>query len=99
QSGPKRIRSWRVPPNWSPGDWLEELTAVGIGAAWQAVCDFDAARGVPLAGFGCCRIVTRCLARYCTEWRYALHLAAGDSREQATTFRHTESSASCAATA
>jgi hypothetical protein len=40
QSGFKRIRSWRVPPNWSWGDWFEELAAVGTAAAWQAVCDF-----------------------------------------------------------
>jgi hypothetical protein len=59
--GFKRIRSWRVPPNWSPSDWFEEMAAVGTAAAWQAVCEFDPARGVPLAGFGCCRIISRCL--------------------------------------
>ena len=69
QFGFKRIRSWRVPPNWSRGDWFEELAAVGTAAAWQAICDFDPARGVPLAGFGYCRMMTRCLARYRKEWR------------------------------
>jgi hypothetical protein len=43
QFGFKRIRSWRVPPNWSRGDWFEELAAVGTAAAWQAVCEFDPA--------------------------------------------------------
>ena len=52
QSGVKRIRSWRVPPNWSRSDWFEELTAVGTAAAWQAVREFDPERGIPLAGFG-----------------------------------------------
>ena len=85
QSGFKRIRSWHVPPNWSRGDWFEELAAVGTAAAWQALCDFDPDRGVPLAGFGYCRIVSRCLARYRKEWRYALRLVASDSCENETT--------------
>jgi RNA polymerase sigma factor (sigma-70 family) len=89
QSGLKRSRSWRVPPNWSRDDWLEELAAVATAAAWQALCDFDPDRGVPLAGFGYCRIISRCLARYRKEWRYALHLVASDSREEeSTTFKH-----------
>jgi DNA-directed RNA polymerase specialized sigma24 family protein len=98
QSGFKRIRSWRVPPNWSRGDWFEELAAVGTAAAWQAVCDFDPARGVPLAGFGYCRMMTRCLACYRKEWRYALHLVASDSCEkETTTFKHSALAASSAA--
>src|SRR4051794_31603686 len=82
QSGFKRVRSWRVPPNWSRGDWFEELTAVGTAAAWQAACEFDSDRGVPLAGFGYCRMMTRCLSRYRKEWRYALHLVDNDSCEK-----------------
>jgi len=98
QTGFKRIRSWRVPPNWSPGDWFEELTAVGTAAAWQAVCDFDPKRGVPLAGFGFCRMMTRCLSRYRKEWKYALHLVVSDSCEQETTaFKQSELTASSAA--
>ena len=98
QSGFKRIRSWRVPPNWSRADWFEELTAVGTAAAWQAACEFDPKRGVPLAGFGYCRMMTRCLARYRKEWRYALHLVASDSCEnETTTSKHSGLAASCAA--
>src|SRR5262245_10510651 len=82
QSGLKRIRSWRVPPNWSQADWLEELAAVATAAAWQALCDFDPDRDVPLASFGYYRIMSRCLARYRKEWRYALHLVASDSGEE-----------------
>jgi RNA polymerase sigma factor (sigma-70 family) len=97
QSGLKRTRSWRVPPNWSRDDWSEELAAVATAAAWQALCDFDPDRGVPLAGFGYCRIISRCLARYRKEWRYALHLVASDSREEeSTTFEHPELTASSA---
>ena len=95
QSGLKRTRSWRVPPNWSRDDWLEELAAVATAAAWQALCDFDPDRGVPLAGFGYCRIISRCLARYRKEWRYALHLVASDSREEGSrTFERPELNAS-----
>src|SRR5213080_2181247 len=98
QSGFKRIRSWRVPPNWSRCDWFDELAAVGTAAAWQAVCDFDPARGVPLAGFGYCRMITRCLSRYRKEWRYALHLVANDSRQnETTTFKNSGLAASSAA--
>jgi RNA polymerase sigma factor (sigma-70 family) len=97
QSGLKRIRSWRVPPNWSRDDWLEELAAVGTAAAWQAVCDFDPDRRVPLARFGYYRMMTRCLSRYRNEWRYALHLVASDSREkETTTSNHTDLAASSA---
>jgi RNA polymerase sigma factor (sigma-70 family) len=98
QSGFKRIRSWRVPPNWSPGDWFDELAAVGAAAAWQAVCDFDPERGIPLAGFGYCRMMTRCLSCYRKEWRYALHLVASDSgEEETTTFKQPGLTASSAA--
>ena len=86
-----------MPPNWSRGDWFEELAAVATAAAWQALCDFDPDRGVPLAGFGYCRMMTRCLARYRKEWRYALHLVASDSREEeSTTFERPELIASSA---
>ena len=100
QAGFKRIRSWHVPPNWSRGDWFEEVTAVGTAAAWQAVCEFDSERGVPLAGFGHCRMMTRCLARYRKEWSYALHLVESDScQKQTTTFKHSGLAASSAAKA
>ena len=100
QFGFKRIRSWHVPPNWSRGDWFEEVTAVGTAAAWQAICEFDSERGVPLAGFGYCRMMTRCFARYRKEWRYALHLVDSDSCEkQTTTFKHPGLAASSAAKA
>jgi RNA polymerase sigma factor (sigma-70 family) len=98
ESGFKRIRSWRVPPNWSPCDWFEELSAVGTAAACQAVCEFDPELGVPLASFGYCRMISRCLARYRKEWRYALHLVLSDPCEKETTpFKHPDSAALSAA--
>jgi RNA polymerase sigma factor (sigma-70 family) len=87
RSGFKRIRSWQVPPNWSRTDWIEELAAVATAAVWQAVCEFDPKRGVPLAGFAYCRMTSRCLACYRKEWRYALHIDAKDScKEQTRSF-------------
>jgi DNA-directed RNA polymerase specialized sigma24 family protein len=98
QSGLKRTRSWRVPPNWSRTDWLEELAAVATAAAWQAVCEFDPELGVPLACFGYCRLISRCLSRYRKEWRYALHLVASDYCEkETTTFKQPGLAASSAA--
>jgi RNA polymerase sigma factor (sigma-70 family) len=85
QSGLRRIQCWRVPPNWSRGDWLEELAAVGTAAAWEALCDFDSERGVPLARFAYWRMMSRCLVRYRKEWRYALHIDASVCWEEETT--------------
>jgi RNA polymerase sigma factor (sigma-70 family) len=77
---------------------LDELAAVATAAAWQALCEFDPDRGVPLACFGYCRIITRCLAHYRKEWRYALHLVASDSCEgESTTFERSELNASFSA--
>lgn len=85
QAGLRRIQSWRVPPNWSRTDWIEELAAVATAAIWQAVCEFDLKRGVPFSGFAYCRMMSRCLACYRKEWRYALHIDAKDScKEQPT---------------
>src|SRR5438093_12144160 len=96
QSGFKRTRSWHVPPNWSRDDWLEELAAVATAAAWQALCDFDPDRDVPLAGFGYCRILGRCVTRYRKQWRYALHIPASSSRVEASTvFKLPELCAAC----
>jgi RNA polymerase sigma factor (sigma-70 family) len=95
----KRIRAWRVPPNWSRSNWIEEFTAVATAAAWQTVAEFDPELGVPLAAFVYCRIITRCLARYRKEWRYALRLVACDPYEQATTLKDRGLAASSAAKA
>ena len=71
-----------------------------MAAAWQAVCEFDPERGVPLAGFAYCRMMTRCLARYRKEWRYALHLVQNESCENETaTSRNTSLAASFGAKA
>ena len=69
----QRICSWRVPPNWSPTDWLEEIRAVAIGEAWKAECEFDFTRGVSLAAFVHSRMLARVLTRYRQEWSYGLH--------------------------
>jgi RNA polymerase sigma factor (sigma-70 family) len=69
----RRIYRWRVPPNWSQSDWLEELRAEAQAAAWEAERDFDPTRGVPLRAFVHHRILTRTLGRVRREWRFARH--------------------------
>ncbi len=67
----RSIHTWRVPPNWSPRDWSEELNAEAIAATWEAERDFDPAHGVPLEAFIQQRIWARSLSRYRREWAYA----------------------------
>ena len=68
----RRISAWRTPPHWSRHDWLEEMRALGQSAAWQALCDYDAARDVPLPAFIHVRVFASALTRYRQEWSYAL---------------------------
>ncbi len=81
----RRIYTWRVPPNWAPRDWREELEAEAIAAAWQAELEFDPTRGVPLEAFVHQRVVTHALRRYRREWTYArrsgIHLECGDCHD------------------
>ncbi len=59
-----QIHSWRVPPNWAPRDWHEEMEAEAVAAAWQAERDFDPARGVPLEAFVHQRILAQALSAF-----------------------------------
>ena len=68
----RRIFGWRTPLHWSDRDWREELRAVCAAAAWQAVCEYDASRGILRAAFIARRVFTRALTRYRQEWRYAI---------------------------
>jgi RNA polymerase sigma factor (sigma-70 family) len=69
----RRIRSWRVPPRWSPADWFEEIEQIEAIAAWQAECDYDRFGGIAFAAFVYQRVMARSLTRYRQEWNYALH--------------------------
>jgi DNA-directed RNA polymerase specialized sigma24 family protein len=69
----RRIRVWRRPPHWSAGDWLEEMHAEAVAAAWQAGCDYDPSRGVPLSAFVHVRVLSSALKRCRQEWSYAKH--------------------------
>jgi DNA-directed RNA polymerase specialized sigma24 family protein len=68
-----RIGSWRVPPNWSALDWLEEARAISAAAACQAEIDFDSSQGVPIAAFIYQRVVATVFTRYRQEWAFARH--------------------------
>jgi RNA polymerase sigma factor (sigma-70 family) len=66
----RQISNWRVPPNWSRRDWIEEMNAEAVAAAWEAERDFDPTRGVPLPAFVHQRVLARALTRYRREWAY-----------------------------
>ncbi len=66
----KRLRKWRVPRNWSPADWLDELAEVAWVAGWEAYWDFDPSKGVRLAWFVWARAMQSALTRHRQEWRY-----------------------------
>ena len=76
----RRIRSWRVPPNWSPIDWFEEIEAVEAVAAWQANCDYDPSKRIKRETFVCQRVMARALTRYRQEWTYALRFISTEER-------------------
>jgi hypothetical protein len=69
----RRFRAWRTPPRWSVDDWFEEMQAQGVATAWQALRDYDPARGVPLSAFVRVRVLVGVRARYRQEWAYAVH--------------------------
>jgi RNA polymerase sigma factor (sigma-70 family) len=69
----KRIRRWRVPPQWSGRDWLDEIMGEVTLSVVQATKDFDMSRGIPLGAFLHRRIIQTALARYRREWTYAIH--------------------------
>ena len=73
----RRICSWRVPPNWSAHDWFGEMWIDAAAALWQAKCDYDASRGVPLTAFERLRVLATARTRYRQEWNYALHCPVG----------------------
>jgi RNA polymerase sigma factor (sigma-70 family) len=78
-----RIRSWRVPPHWSAGDWSDEARALGALAACEARRSFDPGRMVPLEAYLYRRVVEGVWARYRREWGFARRCRpAGDLSER-----------------
>jgi DNA-directed RNA polymerase specialized sigma24 family protein len=65
-----RIRSWRVPPRWSPSDWWDEAGAEGALAAYEALRDFEPGRLVPLDAFLYRRVIESVWTRYRQEWSF-----------------------------
>ena len=66
----QRVRTWRLPPNWSAIDWLEEVKEVLCVAAVEAETDFDPNRGIPFGAFLYQRAMARVLTRHRQEWNY-----------------------------
>jgi hypothetical protein len=71
----RKILSWRIPPNWSAHDWLDEVKAMTAAACCQAELDYDLERGVPLGAFLYQRALSCAWTRYRQEWAYALRFA------------------------
>ncbi len=69
----RRFRAWRIPPRWSAGDWSEEMQAQAVAAAYQALDDYDPARGVPLCAFVRRRVLFGVRALYRQEWSHSVH--------------------------
>lgn len=69
----RRVSYWRLPPNWSHHDWMEEATGHAALAACQAFADFSPDRGIPLERFIRHRVMAGILTRYRQEWSYARH--------------------------
>lgn len=39
-----RIGTWRVPPNWSRSDWLQQVRSLAASTAWEAASRYGASR-------------------------------------------------------
>jgi DNA-directed RNA polymerase specialized sigma24 family protein len=65
-----RIRTWQVPPRWSPGEWRDEARAQGALAACEAHRAFEPGRQVPLDAFLYLRVVESVWTRYRQEWSF-----------------------------
>lgn len=74
----RRVSAWRIPPNCTYYDWMEEMRAQGAAAGWQAVCEFDATREILREAFVYQRIMAGLLTRYRQDWAVALHCIAWD---------------------
>src|SRR5215471_17936405 len=60
----RRVRSWRVQPNWLPSDWFEEIEATQAIAAWQAGRAYDPSSGLQYEVFVYQEVMAPALARY-----------------------------------
>jgi len=70
-----KVRRWPVPPNWTAGEWMQEVAAHGAAAGYEACCHFDPARGADPAVFLTSRVMGRVLTRYRQEWCFATRFA------------------------
>jgi DNA-directed RNA polymerase specialized sigma subunit len=77
----RRICSWRVPPNWSPWAWFEEIKAHGVAASCRAIREYDPTRGVPFNAFVYQRVMARVLTRHRQEWGYAMRFVSENDEQ------------------
>jgi DNA-directed RNA polymerase specialized sigma24 family protein len=70
----RKAARWRVPPNWTCGEWMKEVVALGLAAAHEASCQFEPSLGRRPAFF-MARIMGRMLTRYRQEWSFAKRIS------------------------
>ncbi len=86
-----RIRTWRVPRNYSSADWFEEAGQIAQIAAVQAVDTYREGRGVPVAHFIYSRVLAAVFTRYRQECAYSRRFRpflAPDASSGGDTLRH-----------
>ena len=73
------IRTWSVPPRWSPREWCDQARALGEATACGALRDFNPHRLVPLDAFLYSRVVEAVWTRYRQEWAYGRRTRPGEA--------------------
>ena len=74
-----RIRTWSVPPRWSPRTWCDEARALGEATACGALRDFNPHRLVPLDSFPYSRVVEAVWTRYRQECSFGRRTRPGEA--------------------
>jgi DNA-directed RNA polymerase specialized sigma24 family protein len=85
-----RVRTWKIPPRWSRPDWAEETKAQGALAAYQACCEFDPNRRVPLFAFLYQKVVEAVWTLYRREWTLGRRTREIDKVAVSTTREHNQ---------
>jgi DNA-directed RNA polymerase specialized sigma24 family protein len=83
-----KARHWRVPPNWTPPEWANELSAHAAAAAHEAGCQYDPSRSSASGTFIISRVMARLLTRYRQEWTFARHLGHSPLDSECQTYGH-----------
>ena len=59
--GLAKLKSWKLPPNWSAQGWFDEVRQLAWEAACEALCDYKVGATTPIRAFVYLRIMQRVL--------------------------------------